>query len=258
MKKKTELVSQHSERLQKRNKKKYEFHIQVHNEESTTLEQNPPLELNSHNTSPNPNDDNDDTDYYSDGTPSISPSSYLQSCLRMNTSNLVQNAMHQFASQGMLHHFIAFLQGLSDENVQANNISIQLAMEYSLLQSLNNSTQMRYRHSTCQFWESVLAIRGPRLLRFFSSDKHFGQVNSGVSEKGKYKPISGSYNFAVPDECLLQKSTTDIPNKVKCGIIELCFTLFSTDKQYILSLDGKQSGQGLRDGSEGDVNLWGI
>ena len=251
-------MTDRSERLHKRNEKKYEFHIQVHNEESTALEQNPPLELNSHKTSPNPNDENDDTDYYSDGTPSVSPSSHLQICLRMNTSNLVQNAMRQFASQGMLHHFIAFLQGLSNGNVQANNISIQLAMEYSLLQSLNNSTQMRYRHSTCQFWESVLAIRGPRLLRFFSSDKHFGQVNSGISEKGKYKPTSRIYNFAVPDECLLQKSTTDVPNKVKCGIIESCFTLFSTDKQYVLSLDGKQSGQGLRDGSEGDVDLWGF
>ena len=193
-------MTDHSERLHKRNKKKYKFHIQVHNEESTALEQNPPLELNSHNTSPNPNDENDDTDYYSDGTPSISPSSHLQSCLRMNTSDLVQNAMRQFASQGMLHHFIAFLQGLSNGNIQANNISIQLAMEYSLLQSLNNSTQMRYRHSTCQFWKSVLAIRGPRLLRFFSSDKHFSQVNSGVSEKGKYRQTSGSYNFAVPDK----------------------------------------------------------
>ena len=117
-------MTEHSEHLQKRNEKKYEFHIEVHNEESTALEQNPTLELNSHNTSPNPNDDNDDTDYYSDGTPSISPSCYLQSCLRMNTCDLVQNAMHQFASQGMLHHFIAFLQGLSDRNVQANNISI--------------------------------------------------------------------------------------------------------------------------------------
>ena len=57
---------------------------------------------------------------------------------------------------------------------------------------------------------------------------------------------------------LLRKSTTDVPNKVKCGIIESCFTLFSTDKQYVLSLDGKQSGQGLRDGSEGDVDLWGF
>ena len=72
--------SKHSEHLQKRNEKKYEFHIQVHNEESTTLEQNPPLELNSPNTSSNPNDDNDNTNLYSDGTPSISPSSYLQSC----------------------------------------------------------------------------------------------------------------------------------------------------------------------------------
>ena len=71
-------MTEHSECLQKTNEKKYEFHIEVHNEESTALDQNPPLELNSHNTSPNPNDDNDDTDYYLDGTPSISPSSYLQ------------------------------------------------------------------------------------------------------------------------------------------------------------------------------------
>ena len=229
-----------SEHLQKRNEKKYEFHIQVHNEESTALEQNPPLELNSHNTSPNPNDYNDNTDYYSDGTPSISPSSYLQSCLKMNTCDLVQNAMRQFASQGMFHHFIAFLQGLSDGNVQANNISIQLAMEYSLLQSLNNSTQMRYRHSTCQFWEIVLATGGPRLLRFFSSDKHFGQVNSGISEKGKYKPTSGSYNFAVPDERLLWKSTTDVLNKVKCGIIE-CVSHYSvpTNNTFCLLMENK-------------------
>ena len=107
-------MTEHSECLHKRNEKKYEFNIQVQNEESTALEQNPLLELNSHNTSPNPNDENDDTDNYSDGTPSISPSSHLPSCLRMNTSDLVQNAMRQCASQGMLHHFIAFLQGLSD------------------------------------------------------------------------------------------------------------------------------------------------
>ena len=103
----------------------------------------------------------------------------------------------------------------------ANNISIQLAMQYCLLQLLKNSTQMRYRHSTCQFWESVLAIGDPKLLRFLSSDEHFGQINRGLSEKGKYKLISGSYNFTAPDQCLLRKSTTDVPNKVKCGIINL-------------------------------------
>ena len=214
------------------------------------------LNLNSPNMSPNPNGDNDDTDYYSDGTPSISPSSYLQSCLRMNTSDLDQNAMHQFASQGMLHHFIAFLQGLSDGNVQANNISIHWAMECSLLQSLNNSTQMRYRHSTCQFWK-VFGYRSPRLLRFFSSDKHFGQVNSGLSDKGKYKPIlevkfrSSRWTPASEEYYWCSKQS-------EMWYYESCFTLFSTDKQYVLSLDGKQSSQGLRDGSEGHVDLWGF
>ena len=48
------------------------------------------------------NSDNEDTDYYSDGQPSNMPSSFLQTCLRMNTDQLLQNVMRQFSNQGML------------------------------------------------------------------------------------------------------------------------------------------------------------
>ena len=245
-------ASARSIRLQKRNERKFQLNYTVEENEQNNLQDpsSPQQQTN--------NSDNEDTDYYSDGQPSNMPSSFLQTCLRMNTDQLVQNVMRQFSNQGMLRHFIAFLECLSDGRVQANNISIQLAMEYCLLQSLTNSTKMRYHQSTTQFWEAVLAVGGPRLLRFFSSDKHFGQVNSGLTQKGKYVPTSGSYNFAVPDERVLRKSSTNIPNKVKCGIIEESFTFFSSDKQYVLSLDGKQTGQGLKDEDEGDVDLWGF
>ena len=103
-----------------------------------------------------------------------------------------------------------------------------------------------------------MSIGGPRLLRLFSSDKHFGQVNSGECKKSKYPPSQGNYNFAVPDERTLRKSKTEIPKDVPCGIIEESLLLLDANKEYILSLDGKQAGQGLREDGVGDVNLWGF
>ena len=131
-----------------------------------------------------------------------------------------------------------------------------MALEVGLLHSLKNSTQMRYHNDTALFWEIALWLGGPRLLRLFSSDKHFGKVNSGECDKSKYPPVKGSCNFAVPDECTLKRSKTDISKDVACGIIEESFENLDNDKEFILSLDGKQVGQGLKENGVGDVNLW--
>ena len=108
------------------------------------------------------------------------------------------------------------------------------------------------------FWEIALSLGGPRLFRLFSSDKHFGLINSGDCEKSKYPPSKGNYNFAVPDERTLRKSKTEIPKDVPCGIIEESFQNMDNNKEFILSLDGKQVGQGLKENGVGDVNLWGF
>ena len=108
------------------------------------------------------------------------------------------------------------------------------------------------------FWEIALSLGGPRLLRLFSSDKHFRLVNSGDCEKSKYPPSKGNYNFVVPDERTLRKSKTEIPKDVPCGIIEESFQNMDNNKEFILFLDGKQVGQGLKENGVGDVNLWGF
>ena len=92
----------------------------------------------------------------------------------------------------------------------------------------------------------------------FASDKHFGQVNSGKSKQSKYSPKDGSYNFAVPDERILRKSKANIPKDIPCGVIDEAVNLLVPKKEYILSLDGKQVGQGLKDNGIGDVDLWGF
>ena len=83
-------------------------------------------------------------------------------------------------------------------------------------------------------------------------------MNSGQCKKSKYPPRKGNYNFAVPDERILQKLKTQIPKDVPCGLITKSFEMLDGSKEFILSLDGKQVGSGLKEHGVGDVNLWGF
>ena len=56
------------------------------------------------------------------------------------------------------------------------------------------------------------------------------QVNSGQSSKSRYEPHKGNFNFTVPDEKVLRKSKTGLPNVIGCGIIEDSVKLLDKDK----------------------------
>ena len=176
----------------------------------------------------------------------------------MTESNLVKSVLRKCAEKGLTRHFMALMEGLANGKLPITNMPFLLALEFALLQSLENSTQMRYREDTTLFWEIALSIGGPRLLRLFAADKHFGQVNAGKSKQSKYSPKDGTYNFAVPDERILRKSKTNIPKDIPCGVIDEALNLLVPEKEYILSLDGKQVGQGLKENGIGDVDLWGF
>ena len=206
---------------------------------------------------PHSSADDAETDYYSDGEISATPSSYIQGCIReLATSNTLTKVLHKCEQQGVTRHFMALIKQIANGQLPVTNMAFLLALEVGLLHSLRNSTQMRYCNDTALFWEIALSLGGPRLLRLFSSDKHFGMVNSGDCDKSKYPPLKGNYNFAVPDERTLRKSKTQIPKDVPCGIIEESLQNLDNDKEFILSLDGKQVGQGLKENGVGDVNLW--
>ena len=210
-------------------------------------------------TSPQSSADDAETDYFSEGSVSTTPSSYLQACIRdLAASNILTKVLRKYEEHGVTRHFMALIKQVASGELPVTNMAFLLALEVGLLHSLDNSTQMRYRRDTALFWEIALSVGGPRLLRLFSSDKHFGMVNTGECEKSKYPPLQGNYNFAVPDECILRKSKTEIPKDVECGIIEESFATLEKDKEFILSLDGKQVGQGLKEDGVGDVNLWGF
>ena len=201
--------------------------------------------------------DNDDTESASEG-PEFNDT-YLMSAMQdLSSSNAVEEVCKRFDDQNMLPYFINFMKGVASGQIPVTNISVMLAMELSRMLVQPNTTQMRYMKATTLFWETVMAVGGPRILRLFSSDKHFGACNSGQSSKSKYNPQDGSFNFAVPDEKVLRKSRTLIPKQIECGIINESQSFFKANKKYIISLDGKQAGQGLKEDGRGDVDLWGF
>ena len=208
---------------------------------------------------PHSSADDVETDYYSDGEILATPSSYVQGCIReLATSNTLTKVLCKCEQQGVTRHFMALIKQIANGQLPVTNMAFLLTLEVGLLHSLKNSTQMRYHNDTALFWEIALSLGGPRLLRLFSSDKHFRMVNSGDCEKSKYPPLKGNYNFAVPDERTLRKSKTQIPKDVPCGIIEESLQNLDNDREFILSLDGKQVRQGLKENGVGDVNLWGF
>ena len=220
------------------------FNIQI-SQSSEKCVANKALNLNQDIASPHSSGDDAETDYFSDGDVSATPLNYLQNCIQqMTESNLVKSVLRKCEEKGLTRHFMALMEGLANGKLPVTNMPFLLALEFALLQSLENTTQMRYCEDMTLFREIALSIGGSRLLRLFALDKHFGQVNSGKSKQSKYSTKDGSYNFAVPDERILQKSKTNIPKDIPCGVIDEALNLLVPEKEYILSLDGKQVGQG--------------
>ena len=185
----------------------------------------------------------------------VSP--YVHDCINKCKNIFLEDVIKNFDKEGLLLHFMAFMEMIASGQLSVVNMAVLLAMEMALLFTLTSTTQMQYRKDTSLFWETILAVGGPRMLHLFSSDKHFGQVNSGESAKSKYPPSKGHFNFTVPDEKTLLKSKLVMPKFIPCGIIEESVKLLDKEKEFVLSLDGKQLIPSLLNESEGDVNLWG-
>lgn len=224
------------------------------------------------------------TDYYSDGQPSNNidiPPTYtdhgVQTDTRLTNStddaNLplhirrylrdelrpatIAQAMTNMDRKGLLLHFVAFICSIANGTLSPDNIAVMLALERSLLNSHANTTSMRYLQETKQFWEFMYRLGGGEVIRVLSGKKHFNHVNTGLSRKSLYDPLTGDFNFAVPDESILAKSVMLLPKEIMPGIIEDCLPLIDNTLEYILAVDGKKCAQGLKEFPYGDCDLLG-
>ena len=90
--------------------------------------------------------------------------SYLEKCKKICRNELISAVIDLFDKEGLLIHFMAFMNMISTGQLSIVNMAVLLSMEVALLFSLATTTQMRYREDTSLFWEAVLAVGGPRTL----------------------------------------------------------------------------------------------
>ena len=64
----------------------------------------------------------------------------------------LEDVMKKLDEEGLLLHFMAFMEMISTGQLSVVNMAVLLAMEISLLFTLSSTTQMCYRSDTCLFW----------------------------------------------------------------------------------------------------------
>ena len=74
--------------------------------------------------------------------------------------NLIETVLENFDKEGLLVHFMAFMNMICTGQLSVMNIAVLLSMEVALLLSLASTTQMRYRNETALFgklyWQLVV------------------------------------------------------------------------------------------------------
>ena len=187
------------------------------------------------------------------------PDTYFANCVRiLSDEGFIASLLHRFEQYDLLPHFMSFLKSIENGSLPPDNIAVLLAMERSILLAVDSSTQMRYTAKTKQFWEFIYRVGGGHLIRLMSGSKHFNKVNLQEVPKSRYTPVTGDFNFIVPDEKILANSVLNLPKEIMPGFMEQCMPLIDNSYEYFLSVDGKKCAQGLRDYGYGDENLLGL
>ena len=69
---------------------------------------------------------------------------YASKCIRECKDRLIETVIENFDKEGLLVHFMAFMNMICTGQLSVMNIAVLLSMEVALLLSLARTTQMRY------------------------------------------------------------------------------------------------------------------
>ena len=83
---------------------------------------------------------------------------FVWECINQCKNVFLEDVIKNFDKEGLLLHFMAFMEMISSGQLSVVNMAVLLAMEMALIFTLTSMTQMRYRHDTSLFWETVLAV----------------------------------------------------------------------------------------------------
>ena len=114
----------------------------------------------------------------------INVESFKVKCLHaLKKTCLLDKIIDKLYDSGDLNDFMTFLKLLANGKLPHNNIVVQLLFERAKFQDCKNTVGMRYRKVTKLFWSIVYRLCKGVGLKFFSSEKNWGQVFQKETEK---------------------------------------------------------------------------
>ncbi|VDH98759.1 Hypothetical predicted protein [Mytilus galloprovincialis] len=177
-------------------------------------------------------------------------------------SSILPKVISNLRDVGELNSFVQFNELLASGSFPFENIAYRLFCDVVQWYTLSNTSSMRYSELVKRFWRTGYKLFKGKFLRFMSGLKNTGNINEGMSERGKYEPMNSELNFAVPSWSVLDKMITPVSTETfRPGLIDTMINIShenDPDKiaTFKLCVDGKKINSSTI-GNLGDVNLWG-
>ena len=157
--------------------------------------------------------------------------------------------------------FIKCISALANGKLQFTNMSWKCFLDMGALISCPSTTNMEYDKEWLEFCQVLYHMFGAGVINALHGRGHFSQVTSARTNKSKYNPVHGEFNFPIPSIPTLKKLDIGFPSEIPVGFVEQSLVLAQRKAeeggQFVLSFDGKLIAPGCKGDSTGDSNLWG-
>ena len=173
----------------------------------------------------------------------------------------LQKFEEQIDKYGQTEKMHKLVEAVATERLSPNNLSWKCALDMGALSMCTSTTHMHYDIDCIEFFALFNLMFGSSLINVLRGAGHFSSIVKHTTEKGKYDPLIGIFNFPIPSVNTLCTIATGYPSYISMGFINQSLDMAQEEArkgvQYVLGFDGKMVVQGCKGESDGDVNLWG-
>ena len=172
-----------------------------------------------------------------------------------------QDFCKKIEEYGQIEKFIKLVEAIATGKLSPTNLAWKCALDMGVLSMCTSTTNMRYDKDCVEFFSLFNLMFGASAINVLRGTAHFSSIVEDTSEKGKYDPCTGNYNFPIPLVNTLKKVSTGCPTDISVSFIEQSLEMAQEQakcgEQFVIGFGGKMVAQGCKWDCDGDVNLWG-
>ena len=173
----------------------------------------------------------------------------------------LQDFCKKIEDYGQIEKFIKLLEAIASGKLSPMNLAWKCVLDMGILSMCTSTMNMRYDKDCIEFFSLFNLMFGASAINVLRGTAHFSSIVEDTSEKGKYDPCPGNYNFPIPSVNTLKKVSTGYPTDISVSFIEQSLEMAQEQakcgEQFVIGFDRKMVAQGCKQDCDGDVNLWG-